>query len=167
MASLTTYSSRNVKVAWAGSTFVGLAPDSAIEIAPNADITESEVGMDGSVMHSFLPNDTGTVTVRLMQNSPTNDMLSLILQEQKIAGTIVSSAMTLTDPSSIVASLRGVHIQAQPTVIRGSTATGNSVEWVFFVESIEYLQLPQGNQAMDQQAADIITAVDLAKKYFL
>ena len=165
--SLIPYSSRNVRVVWNDYTLYGLSPDSAIEVAPNSDITESEVGMDGFIMHSFLPDDTGTVTLRFQQNSPANIYLSGILNLQKEQGSLVSSAMIISDPSGALATLRDVHIQSQPTVIRGSSATGQSMEWVFFIGSIDFMQIPGGVAGIAGVVADAIGAVDLARKYLL
>jgi len=145
MIKIPVYSSRLVKIAWAGHTFLGLAPDSFIEIAPNTDETDEEVGADSGTAISMSPDFGGTVTIKLQQNSPSNQRLSAIVNAQKLSGRLVSTNMTIKDPSgSVIALLFDAHIKTSPTMTRGNTATGSSHDWVFYVQDMNIQAVPEG-----------------------
>lgn len=165
---LPTYSSRNVTITWAGHTFLGLAPDSFIEIAPTSDITDEQVGADGSVAISILPDETGAVTVSLQQNSPTNHFLSEALNQQRISGDIASTEMTIKDPSgSVTAVIRDAHIKTKPTITRGSTATGQTMDWVFFAQDLLIQPVTPSNANAASLVADALAAAALIDDYLL
>lgn len=168
MAKLPTYTSKNVKITWAGHTFVGLAPDSFIEISPNADVTDEEVGADGSVSISFLPDITGLVTISLQALSPTNSWLSNAVNLQDLEGDVASSNMTVYDPSgSIVAVIYDAHIKTKPTITRGSTATGQTMDWVFFSQKVLFTATTAKNAGAVGILADVLNGADLIRDYFL
>ena len=112
MAQLPVYSSKNVKVAFLGFTIDGLSPDSFVEFSLSSDLTDEEVGADGSVSVSISPDETGTCTISLQQNSPSNIFLSGILARQRSLGKLATGALTIVDPSgSVVATLSQAHIK--------------------------------------------------------
>lgn len=145
MAQLPVYSSKNVDVSFLGYTFEGLAPDSFVEFSLSTDLTDEEVGADGSVSISMSPDETGTCTISLQQNSPTNIFLSGILSRQRVEGKLASGALTIVDPSgSVVAILSAAHVKTAPTIGLGSTATGKTHDWVLFCQSMLFTSLPDG-----------------------
>lgn len=168
MANIPVYSSREVRISWSGHTFLGLAPDSAIEIAPNADITDEEVGADGSVAISILPDETGAITVSLQQNSPTNAYLAAAVNQQRLSGSLVQSNMTVKDPSgSIIAVIKDAHIKTKPTFTRGSTATGSTQDWVFFAKDLIIQPVDPDNANAASIVADVLSTVDTISDYIL
>lgn len=163
--SLPVYSSRKVNVAWSGVLFEGFAPDSFITLARNADITDTEVGADGQVSISMLPDWTGTATLSLQKESPTNIALSGMLNAQRASSGLYRANLTIIDPSgSCIATLTAAHIKTAPELGFGSSATGTTYDWVFFAEDFIFQSTPEGilpeNPAIAQAQSAISSAVD-------
>lgn len=145
MAQLPVFSAKNVKVAYLGYTLDGLSPDSFVEFSLSTNLTDEEVGADGSVSISMSPDETGTCTISLQQNSPSNIFLSGLLARQRVEGKLASGALSILDPSgSVVAVLSKAHIKTAPTIGLGSTATGKTHDWVFFCQSMLFTSVPEG-----------------------
>lgn len=156
-----TYSSRNLKITWTDHDFMALAPD-GLEITPTSEVTEEEAGMDGSVQISMLPDETGAAMVRLQQNSPTNNYLALVLQKQRQIGDIVTSDMTISDPSgSVICEVIGAHIKSKPTISRGNTATGVTMDWNFFATEVRYLSVDASNGNAATIIADVLAGENI------
>ena len=64
----------------------GYADGDFLEITFNSDHFTSYVGTDGEVSRSKTNDNTATITIRLAQTSPTNDLLSAIVQGDLLAG---------------------------------------------------------------------------------
>ena len=144
------YSSRNVNVAFDGVPIEGLAEDTFIKLQRSEDITDEEVGADGKLSISKLPNRTGTIEVTLQQQSPSNHFFAELLREQDIVNGILQGDLTITDPSgSILSNTRNCHIKTAPEVMLGSTATGQTRTWTFFAEEVDFTSLPSGTEEND------------------
>jgi len=142
---LPVYSARNVQVNFTGYALEGLAPDTFVEFSLNSDLTDEEVGGDGSVSISISPDNTGTCTISLQQESPSNVVLSGILNSQRTEGDIIRGALLVKDPSgSTLAAMANAHLKTAPSISLGSTATGKTRDWVFFVEDIIFASAPEG-----------------------
>lgn len=166
---LPTYASNKVSVAWSGIPFEGFAPDSFVSLNMNTDITDEEVGADGQLSISVNPDQTGTITVVLQKNSPTNIALSSILQTQKSNGGIYTAGMSVVDPSgSALAKADGAHIKTSPEMTFSSSAAGTSYTWVFFCEKLDFLSTPEG--VLGGASSDIVSIagslVDGATDFF-
>ena len=161
--SLETFSSRNVNVAWGGMNIVGLAQDGFVTITPSSDITDEEVGSDGQLQTSILPDRTGTVTIQLQQNSPSNNDLAGLLDDQMYGSRFFRKAeMTVCDPSgSVIVRMINAYLKSRPEITLGSTATGNTYSWTFFCEELRYLAQP--NFISAELSVDIGSRVDSAK----
>lgn len=158
---LPVYSSRDVNITWGGVPITGLAADSFVEIAPSADETDEDVGSDGELATSINPDRTGSITIRLQQTSPSNLMLSGILADQRAGGRKFKRGnLTVTDPSgSVMAFLKGAYIKTKPNIILGNTQTGQTRDWVFFCEEVEYTSAPDMvAEAIKNTAADAVAA---------
>lgn len=166
--SLPVYASRNVVLNFLGHPLQGLAPESFVEFALNSDLTEEEVGADGSVSISMSPDETGTCTISLQQESPSNIFLSKVLNLQRSAGTIASGAFTLKDPSgSILAKLSGAHIKTAPTIGLGSSASGQTRDWVIFCKKMIFSSVPEDYVDSTGVLADLTAAAENATSFFL
>lgn len=142
---LPVYTSREVSVAWSGQKLDGLAPDSFVSFSLNSDLTDEEVGADGQVNISRLPDSTGTCTLSFQQNSNANLILSGILLAQQNSPTFIVGSLTIVDPSgSVLALLTNAHIKTAPEVTLGSTATGATRDWLFYCEGMNFTSAPEG-----------------------
>jgi hypothetical protein len=161
--SLPVYSSRDVKLSWAGVALDGLAPDSFITFSRASDITDEEVGADGSLSISKLPDRTGTCTVTLQQQSTGNKILAGMIGEQEAGSSLYVGTLEVRDPSgSVLADLSMAHIKTTPEVDYGSSATGSNRAWVFFVEHMKFTDSPQGdsdNPVVAAQQAAVEAAI--------
>ena len=160
---LPTYSSRDVSVSFAGQALEALAPDSFITFNLSTPITDTEVGADGKISISYSPDETGTVTISVQQNSPSDAFLSAVLEGQRLARKLVVADMVINDPSgSVLAYLCSAHIQEAPEVSLGSTATGQTRDYVFFCEVMHF-----GAFGRQDIQGDVISAATSAAKIIL
>lgn len=151
---LPVYSSRDVSVAWSGQKLDGLSPDAFVTFSLNSDLTDEEVGADGQVNISRLPDNSGSCTLSFQQNSTANLILSGILAAQQNSPTFITGSLTVVDPSgSVLALLTGAHIKTAPEVALGSTATGATRDWVFFCENMNFTSAPEGVSTSSADAA--------------
>ena len=142
---LPVYSSRDVLVSWSGVPITGFTPDSFINFSRNVDLTDEEVGASGELSTSINPDRTGNGKISLQQQSPSNLLLSGILNAQDAGGALVIGNLTITDPSgSTLALLSGAYLKVAPEISLGSTATGSSRDWTFFVEHLNFTSSPDG-----------------------
>jgi hypothetical protein len=89
------------------------------------------IGADGCVMHSLHAGNAGTVTVRFLKTSGTNQMLSMMLDLQRVSSALWgSNTLVISDPA------RGDQItctncafQRWPNV--SYAKDGGTQEWVF------------------------------------
>ncbi len=142
---LPVYTSKEVSVSWSGVTLDGLAADSFVSFALNSDLTDEEVGADGQLSISRMPDTTGTCTLSFQQNSTSNLILSGVLAAQLNAPTFITGSLSVVDPSgSTLALLTNVHIKTAPENTLGSTAVGATRDWVFFCENMFFTAAPEG-----------------------
>ena len=71
-----TYNPDRIVLLLGGVQAQGFDEDTFIEIAPLADAVTSKAGADGEVARSIGTDLRHTITITLMQTSPTNDVLS-------------------------------------------------------------------------------------------
>ncbi|MCE2563380.1 phage protein [Komagataeibacter sp. FNDCF1] len=89
-----TYSFQDVTASIVGSGLaVSLGSDAGaaeegISIEMEADKTNLVVGADGSYMHSLHAANAGTITVRLLKNSPQNALLSAAYNAQRLSSAL-------------------------------------------------------------------------------
>ncbi|GBR29269.1 bacteriophage protein [Komagataeibacter oboediens DSM 11826] len=89
-----TYSFQDVTASIVGSGLaVSLGSDAGaaeegISIEMEADKTNLAVGADGSYMHSLHAANAGTITVRLLKNSPQNALLSAAYNAQRLSSAL-------------------------------------------------------------------------------
>ena len=151
---LPVYSSKEVAVSWSGTALDGLAPDSFVTLALNSDLTDEEVGADGQLSISRMPDGTGTVTLSFQQQSNANLILSGVLLSQQNSPTFITGSLTVVDPSgSVLALMTNAHIKTAPEQTLGSSATGVTRDWVFFCESMNFTSKPEGVDGSTANAA--------------
>lgn len=74
--------------------------EEGISIAMQEDKNTMTIGADGSVMHSLHAGNGGTVTLRFLKTSPTNQMLSVMLDLQRVSSALWgSNTIVISDPA--------------------------------------------------------------------
>lgn len=128
------YSPDKIVVLVNGIPLTGYGEGDAIEIAPMSDLSTSKVGIDGDVTRSMSTDRRCRLTVRLMQSSPSNDMLSALVGVDQITGgrMFPVTVMDLLGRTLVVAAQSW--IATRPTVTFGREATER--EWTFETGSL-------------------------------
>lgn len=144
---LKTYSPKDVNITVTsplGGSFsvVGYADGEFITLTPNADRTSEVVGADGTLGITKVADLTGTITLTLMQNSPTNDVLGANsafidgVDSSDSSGLLNlggSFTFAITDPSgSVQAVAANCHLKRIPDITLG--ADQNTRQWTFYAE---------------------------------
>lgn len=84
-----TYSPDRVIVLINGIPMLGFGEDTFVEITPLADLSTMQVGADGEVARSISTNKCCTVALTLQQTSPSNDVLSGLIEVDALAGGVL------------------------------------------------------------------------------
>ena len=129
-----TYSFLDVNASWAGPTgafsLTGGAAEEGITIAMREDKNMMVVGADGSVQHSLRADNSATITIRLLKNSPTNALLSGQYNLQKSSSTLWGQNIININASigdEIIAT--SVAFKKQPSITYAKDGATN--EWEF------------------------------------
>lgn len=87
---ITTYSSKKVSISVGGVNITGVAEDSFVTCEFSSDTYSKKTGADGEVTRSRNPDDSGTITIKLMASSESNAYLSAlaITDKKTLLGTV-------------------------------------------------------------------------------
>jgi hypothetical protein len=152
------YSSRNMTITWGSLTFKGIVEDSFLVVTPNADVSSTVVGADGTAAPAQSPNGTGTIQIQLLQGEPTSKVLAGILYDQLYGSKIFKiDPMLIVDPSgSTYVDAKSCWIQARPELTR-SASNDNAETWTFFSADLRYIPNPsQVPAAVSDQVDDLL-----------
>jgi len=130
-----TYAPDQVTVVFGPVVLEGFAPDSLVSVEYEEDLWTKQVGADGHVARSKTNNATARVTVRLMQTSMSNDLLSAIALLDRHANEGVFPLM-IKDNSG-----RSLHVAesawiARPPNVEYAREAGTR-EWIFDTGQME------------------------------
>lgn len=161
MSNIRTYSPENVTVNWGGKfNFTGFADGTFITMTRSTPRTDVVVGAKGDNAITKSANYSGTVEVTLLQNSPTNEYLTYIMNVEDTSGELTRAPIEVIDPSGAVLSIaQRCHIQEPAPTTLGDGQ--NAKTWVFYTENLQYLALPNGilNEQAVKNAAEIYGAI--------
>lgn len=137
------YSPYKTTSSWGGILMEGVAEGTFISMSRNSPRTEVTTGAKGDSGITVSADRSGTVEVTLLQNSPTNQYLSGIVNAEDLDYEVYRSDFIVTDPSgSVLAVAKRAHIQEGPSIDLGDGQ--NSKVWMFFTEDLQYLPVPVG-----------------------
>jgi hypothetical protein len=111
--------------------------EEGISIAMVEDKNTMTIGADGSVMHSLHAGNGGTVTIRFLKTSPTNQQLSVMLDLQRVSSALWgNNTIVISDPA------RGDQISCrQCAFVRWPNVNyakdGGTQEWTFHAGTID------------------------------
>jgi hypothetical protein len=111
--------------------------EEGISIAMTEEKNTMTVGADGSVMHSLHAGNSGTVTLRFLKTSPTNQMLSVMLDAQRVSSALWgNNTIVISDPArGDQISCRQCAFQRWPNV--NYAKDGGVQEWAFHAGMID------------------------------
>lgn len=81
-----TYSPKKVQVIVANQIMTGFAEDSLVEVEKAENDFDKEIGADGEVARTQSADESGSVTISLMQTSASNDILNSLRDTDKASG---------------------------------------------------------------------------------
>jgi hypothetical protein len=120
--------------------------EEGISVAMVENKNQMTIGADGCVMHSLHAGNGGSVTIRFLKTSPTNQLLSQMYAYQKVSSALWGSNTIVVSDLS-----RGDQIvctdcafQKQPNV--NYAKDGGTQEWIFDAGHIEAI-LGSGQQS--------------------
>ncbi len=134
---MSTYSFQDVQATLVGPTGVinlgygAAVADEGISIDMAGDKNTMLIGADGEGMHSLHADKSGTVTVRLLQTSPTNAKLQAMYDAQTLSSALHGqNLISVTNPASgDVTTARSCAFKKKPSV--NYRKDGSIIEWVF------------------------------------
>lgn len=91
--SVRTYDPSQVSVIVGGFAMTGYADGSFVSLEMDEDAWALYIGSDGEGARSKSNNFAGTVTIRLMQTSPSNDVLSAFAKADKLSNSGIVPVM--------------------------------------------------------------------------
>lgn len=111
--------------------------EEGITTASSDAIGSMTIGADGTGMHSLHADKSGTVTVRLLKTSPTNQLLSAMYAFQTATPSAYGqNTIVIFDKSrGDVITCSQVGFQKRPDI--GYAKDGGNIEWVFNAIKIE------------------------------
>ena len=119
-------------------SLTGGAAQEGITIAMREDKNKLEIGADGDGMHSLRADKSGTITVRLLKNSPTNALLSAMYNIQATSSSLWGiNTISLVSSIGDAITAQQVAFKRQPNVVY--SAEGNMNEWEFEAVKIDEL----------------------------
>ncbi len=130
------YDPDQVTVSFAGIVAKGFADGEFVAIEQPENSFDFVVGTDGEMSRSKTGRRDATVTIKLMQTSPTNDQFSAILRAdlEQPGGAGVGALMIRDRLGRALYRADAAFIQKAPDVSFDRTATAR--EWVFVCENL-------------------------------
>jgi Protein of unknown function (DUF3277) len=140
---MTTYSFLDVNAALVGpggAINLGAgagASEEGITIEATEDIDTMTIGADGTAMHSLHANKSGSVTIRLLKTSPTNQLLANLYAFQTASGSNHGqNTISITNSQTQdVITCRSVAFRKAPSLTYAKEAGFN--EWTFNAGAID------------------------------
>lgn len=132
------YDADQITIAFGGVALKGLAEDDVVTIEQDTDDFTDVVGIGGEVTRSKTLDRRATITIRLMQTSDSNDLLSAISNaDVKAANGAGISAIMVRDRGTGRALFAGPEswIAKPPQVVYGRSAKVR--EWKLRVANLE------------------------------
>lgn len=134
------YDADQITISFGTATLKGLSEDDFVTIEQDTDDFTDVVGVDGEVTRSKTNDRRGTLTVRLMQTSDSNDLLSAINNADfRAANGAGISAVMVRDRGTGRALYAGPEswIAKPPQVVYGRSAKVR--EWKIRIANLERL----------------------------
>lgn len=125
---LHTYDPGLVTVTFGPILITGYGPEDFVTVKRTEPTFEMTAGAGGDVVRVRKRRRDGTVTLTLLQASPTNDLLSAILAEDEELGTGIRPFMLKDLSGTTLVAAPAAWIQGYPEVGRGAAA--GTVEWM-------------------------------------
>lgn len=132
------YDPKQVTLTFKGYLITGYAEGTFIQVARNEDSFETSVGADGKVTRVRKNDKSGTITVTLQAESPSNAVLSGFLLADELSGTGYGNVQVKDLNKVGLCAAPNAWVQKPADVENGDTA-GNR-EWTIACDELEISQ---------------------------
>lgn len=148
---LGSYDSKRVDLSIGVNSVDGFGEGSKIVVSRANDMAVFTVGVDGDVVGNRENNETGTMTITLLAQSPWNTYLAEWAALTASSPERMWLPIVLRDPSTNVKLATAGALLTQPDVNFANTAADR--EWTFFLLSVNVSTLGQLSNAINLQQA--------------
>lgn len=129
------YNPKKINGGWNGVPFLGYMDGTFIEVEFAEDAVTVHVGSQGDVSVVLNANRMATVTVTLIQGSPTNDQLSRLVPDARL-NSLPTGPFSMSDLNgTTLVSGKDAFIRKTAKIEFGKTITGR--QWVFVIPEAE------------------------------
>lgn len=136
------YNPKKINGGWNNIQFKGYMDSTFIEAEFAEDAVTPHVGSQGDVSIVLNANRMATVTITLIQGSPTNALLSKLVPDP-IRGTLPTGTFSLADLNgNTVISGKDAFIRKAAKIEFGKTITGR--QWVFVIPEVDTFLVGEG-----------------------
>lgn len=135
MGTFRNYDPSRVSFSFSGLTITGYQSGTFIDVERKADGFEMHVGSLGDVTRTRNLDRTGSVTLTLMAQSPENDLLQAIADEDEQFGTGFGALQILDHNGNMECHATRAWIRKRPKIERAKEA--GSTVWVFDCAELE------------------------------
>lgn len=132
---LSTYNPAEVFVSYAGFTLQGFADGEMITVDRNDDAFKLYIGSDGEGARSKSNNKSAVITVRLMQTSDSNDIITALAKADEVANAGSGPFMIKDGNGRTLLIAENCWVQKLPTVTFGKEV--GEREWKLESDSVE------------------------------
>lgn len=136
MAGTRTYDPAGIIFTFGGILISGYAPDTFITATRNSDAFTLQVGAGGQTCRSRSQDKSGTITVSLMQSSPTNDVLSALADIDEKTGSGLGAVLIKDVNGTTVISAENAWIKKKPEAPFAKEASIR--EWVIETGELDH-----------------------------
>lgn len=124
------YDPKLCPIVFNGRPLTGYAEDTFVNFEPSTDVVTKQVGADGSVVFSRSADQTGTLTVTLLQTSPDHVFLAACAKNFTIAPLSMRDE-NLGQGGTTLLSTQHATVSGRPAISRGLEAVAH--EWTFIL----------------------------------
>lgn len=132
---LHTYNPAEVSTIVGAFNMQGFADGSFVTIEMNEDAWNLYVGSDGEGARSKSNNRSGTITIRLMQTSSSNEILSALYKSDDVGDAGITNILIKDSSGSTLAMAENAWIRKLPAV--DFARESGEREWVFESDNIQ------------------------------
>lgn len=133
---LYTYDFSQVSITVGGFTMTGLAEGDCLTIETDAELFTLKIGADGEGARNKSCNRAAKATIRLMQSSASNDILSGFQKADQLANAGIVPVMVKDGSGRSLHFAENAWLEKQPTATYG--AESGVREWVFRSDNMQH-----------------------------
>lgn len=128
------YSAKSVSCILGVIRVTGWAKDSFIDIEYNSDSSMLHIGCDGEAARAMSTDDSATIRLRLLQNSPANKVLTILMGLDKFTKNGVVPILIRDPSNNTIHTSLGVWVKKPPRKVYSGRA--EAIEWELETNSL-------------------------------